>query len=77
MAQLTLEIPDDLARGLEGIATAQQKSVEQVALDRLRSLVAPSGSPTDILRAMKAEPRLSPEAVDELEEAIRTGRLPS
>jgi predicted transcriptional regulator len=26
---MTIRIPDDLARGLEGIAAAQQKSVEQ------------------------------------------------
>jgi hypothetical protein len=38
MPQLTLQIPDDLARGLEGIAAVEKKSVEQVALERLRSL---------------------------------------
>ena len=36
---MTIQIPDDLARGLEGIAAAQQKSVEQVALDSLRCLL--------------------------------------
>ena len=40
MTQLTIQIPDDLARGLEGIAAAQRKSVEQMALDRLCSLKA-------------------------------------
>jgi len=35
---MTIQIPDDIARGLEGVAAAQQKSVEQVALDSLRSL---------------------------------------
>ena len=38
MTNLTIQIPDDLARGLAGIASAQKKSVEQVALERLRSL---------------------------------------
>jgi predicted transcriptional regulator len=38
MTNLTIQIPDDLARGLEGIASAQKKSVEQVAVGRLRSL---------------------------------------
>jgi hypothetical protein len=37
---MTIQIPDDLARGLEGIAAEQRKSVEQVALDSLRSLRA-------------------------------------
>ena len=44
MTQLTIEIPDDLASGLAGIAAAQKKSLEQMALERLRSLkAAPDG----------------------------------
>jgi hypothetical protein len=35
---IMIQIPDDLARGLEGIAAAPQKTVEQVAVDSLRSL---------------------------------------
>ena len=42
---MTIQIPDDLARRLEGIAAAQQKSVEQVALDSLRSLFDQASSP--------------------------------
>ena len=42
---MTIQIPDDLARGLEGIAAAQQKSVEQVALESLRSLFDRATSP--------------------------------
>jgi predicted transcriptional regulator len=34
---MTIQIPDDLARGLERIAEAQQKAVEQLAVERLRS----------------------------------------
>jgi hypothetical protein len=36
---ITIRIPDDLARGLEGIAAAQKKSVEQLAIERLRSFL--------------------------------------
>lgn len=39
MTQLTIQIPDDIARGLAGIASAQQKTVEEVAVERLTSLV--------------------------------------
>ena len=46
---MTIQIPDDLARGLEGIAAAQQKSVEQVALESLRSLFERESSPEVVL----------------------------
>jgi hypothetical protein len=39
MANLNIEMPDDLARSLEGIAAAQSKSVQQLALARLSLLV--------------------------------------
>lgn len=32
---MTIHIPDDLARGLEGVAAAQ--SIEELALERLRT----------------------------------------
>ena len=38
MANLTIEMPDDLVRRLEGIASVQRKSVQQLALDQLQSL---------------------------------------
>jgi hypothetical protein len=76
MTQLTLQIPDDLARGLEGIAAVEKKSVEQVAVERLRSLVDGTGSPEAVLRAMREPPHLSSSAVDDLEAAIASGRLP-
>jgi predicted transcriptional regulator len=44
---MTIQIPDDLARGLEGIATAQMKTVEQLAVDSLRHLLV-SRSPAAI-----------------------------
>lgn len=81
MANLIIEMPDDLARSLVGIATAQRKSVQQLALEQLSSLVegAPgdrSGSPAAILRAMREPPHLSSADVDELSGAIAAGRLP-
>ena len=74
MAQLKIEIPPDLMPLLEDLAHAQRVSVEQVAVERLRTLVQPSGSPAAILRAMMRGPLLDPAAVDEMDAAIRAGR---
>jgi len=41
MLQLTIEIPETLAQRLAWLATEQRKSVEQVALERLASLLEP------------------------------------
>jgi hypothetical protein len=76
MTQLTIEIPDDLARRLEGIANAQRKSVEEIALQGLRSLIGNTGSAEAVLRAMREPPHLSSSCVDDLEAAIAGGRLP-
>jgi len=73
---MTIHIPDELARGLEGIAAAQRKSVEQVALDTLRSLFDRASSPEVILRTVRALPHPSAAAVDDLEAAIAAARLP-
>ncbi|HXB73143.1 MAG TPA: hypothetical protein VNY05_33205 [Candidatus Acidoferrales bacterium] len=73
---MTIHIPDDLARGLAGIAAAQQKSVEQVALDSLRSLFDRASSPQVVLRTVRALPHPSSAAVDDLEAAIASARLP-
>ena len=73
---MTLHIPDDLARGLEGIAAAQQKSVEQVALDNLRSLFDRASSPEVVWRAIRGLTHPSAAAVDDLEDAIAAARLP-
>ena len=40
MAQLTIELPDALARHLARLASEQKKSVEQVAVEQLESLLA-------------------------------------
>jgi hypothetical protein len=73
---MTIHIPDDLARGLEGIAASQNRSVEELAVERLRLLVDCPESPADLLRALRALPRPSRAAVDDLDAAIAAGRLP-
>jgi hypothetical protein len=42
MTQLTIEIPDALARRLAWLASEQKKSVEQVIVEQLESLPAPA-----------------------------------
>ncbi len=73
---MTIQIPDNLARDLEGIAAAQQKSVEQVALESLLSLFERARSPEAVLRAVRQLPHPSAEAVDDLDAAIAAARLP-
>jgi hypothetical protein len=80
MVNLNIEVPDHLVRSLEGIAAAQRKSIQQLALERLSSLVevvpeARAGSPTAVLRAMQEPPYPSSADVDELDAAILAGRL--
>jgi hypothetical protein len=81
MANLIIEMPDDLARGLEGIAAAQHKSVQQLAVERLTLLVESDpesrvSSAATILRVMQEPPHLSVSDVDELDAAIAAGQLP-
>ncbi len=81
MANLNIEMPDDLVRSLAGIAAAQRKSVQQLALEQLSSLVEVTpecrdGSPAALLRVMQEPPHLSSADVDELDAVIATGRLP-
>jgi hypothetical protein len=73
---MTIQIPDDLARSLEGIAAAQRKSVQELAVERLQSLLDRSTSPGDLLRAIQALPHPSGEAMDDLDAAIAASRLP-
>jgi hypothetical protein len=81
MVNLTIEVTDDLARSLGEIAAAQHKSIQDLAIERLSSLVEVdpehrAGSPAAVLRAMQASPHLSASDVDELDRAIASGRLP-
>ena len=73
---MTIRIPDDLARDLEGIAAAQQQSVEEFALARLRSLVEKPTSPAALLRTIRTVCHPSSAAVDDLDAAIAAARLP-
>lgn len=76
MVAMTIEIPDELARDLAGVAAAQQKSLEQLVVERLRSLPDRTDSPRHLLKVLQALPHPSPEAVDEMEAAIAAARLP-
>lgn len=73
---MTIQIPDDLVRGLEGMAATQRKSVEQVALEGLRSLFDKANSPEVLLRTVRELSHPSAAAVDDLEAAIASARLP-
>ena len=73
---MTIQIPDDLVRDLEGLAAAQKKTIEQLALERLRSLLEKPASPQAILRALREMPHPSSSAVDDLEAVIAASRLP-
>ena len=70
MTNLTIEMPDELVRGLEGLAANEHKSVQQLAVERLSSLVIPAGDAAAILRAMRDAPHVSLADVDELDAAI-------
>ena len=76
MMELTIQIPDDLARSLEEIAAAQHKSLGQVALERLSSTAQREGSPAAVRRAVRQPPHVDQAIVDELEAAIAAARLP-
>jgi plasmid stability protein len=73
---MTIQIPDDVARELEGIAAEQKKSVEEFAVERLRSLCHAESSPAAMLRAIRALPRPSASAVEDLDASIASERLP-
>ena len=72
---MTIQIPDDLARGLEGIAAAQHKTLQELAVERLRSLVDRPSSPQALLQKLQSLPHPSQAAVDDLEAAIEVGRI--
>jgi hypothetical protein len=79
MIKLTVTLPDELARRLEQIAAARRKSVQQLAVEQLESMVQRdqeprAGSPAAVLAAMRELPHLSLKDVDEFEAAIAAGR---
>ena len=73
---MTIQIPDDLARGLKGLAAAQQKSVEQLAVERLQALLDEPPSPRSLLRTLQSLPHPSSAAVDDLDAAIAAAQMP-
>lgn len=80
VANLIIEVPDDLAQSLERIAAAEQKSVQQLAIERLSSLVANvceprPGTAAAVLRAMREPPYPSVTDIGDLDTAIEAGRL--
>jgi hypothetical protein len=72
---MTIQIPDDLARGLENIAALQRKTVEQVAVENLRLLFDKADSPAVVLRSVRNLPHPSAAAVDDMDAAIKSARL--
>jgi len=81
MVNLTLEIPDEMARTLEGIATGEHKTVKEVAMEGLRLLIdsaesAGPGSPAAVRKALLSLPQVSVADVEALEAAIAGGKLP-
>jgi len=81
MANLTIDLPDELARVLARIAEAHSTTVEQLTLERLRLLAeaAPEArlSPRlTLLQVMQQPPHLTAADVDELDAVIAAGRLP-
>jgi hypothetical protein len=76
MTSLTLQLPDALAHSLQGIALAEQCSVEKVVVERLGSMLVTATSPQALLAALRGLPHPSADAVDELEVAITADRTP-
>jgi hypothetical protein len=72
---MTIQIPDELARSLAGIAAARHKSAQELAVERLQSLLDRPTSPGALLRALQALPHPSPAAVDDLDAAIAGSSL--
>lgn len=81
MSNLTIEMPEDLVRSLQGIADAQHKTLQELAIEGLRSLVEVPveqrpGSPAAVLRAMRETPHPSASNMDEFDAVLENGRLP-
>jgi len=81
VTDLTIQIPDDVARRLESIAAAEQKTAQQLASERLThwlKLGSPprSGSAAALLDAMREAPHLTAEDVEALDISIASARQP-
>ena len=63
---MTIQIPDDLATSLEGLAASRNETIEQLAVHELSSLAAPPDSPSAILKAFRSMPHANREAIERL-----------
>jgi predicted transcriptional regulator len=77
MAQLVIELSPELEGALEALAAAQHKTVAQVAVEQLHTLVGRRGSPKEVLAGMRAAPKVSREDVQELQRLIREAKTPA
>jgi len=82
MTSLTIQIPDDMARNLEGIAASRRQTLEELAFEGLASLTSPApkyprGSPAAVLELMRNPPHLSKEDGEALDAAIASGQQPA
>jgi predicted transcriptional regulator len=77
MSQLTIELPDTLARVLEEAARAEQKSTAQVVLERLSASFLVPGSREAVLAALERGPEVDPDLVDQMMREIKAGRRSS
>lgn len=78
MSQLTIDIPDDLLASLEAAALRQAKTVQQLALDQLHSIVTPPrGSPRAVHKAIREMPPVAKGEAEELMAIIKASRTSS
>jgi plasmid stability protein len=74
MSQLTIELPETLAKVLEQAAAAEHKTVEELALERLTASLSGRRSPGDALAAIRAGMSVDAESIQLLNQAIETGK---
>ena len=75
---MTLELPSEIYEAVTRAASIEGLHPAEWIVDNLcRQFISPpTGSPQAILQALKNAPRVSPEDVDALEQAIKEGEIP-
>jgi hypothetical protein len=81
MANVTIQIPDDLQRSLERIASENRQTVQELVLKYVRmvaeiGLESRIGSPVAVLAAMREPPHVAASDAEAFEAALRSGRVP-
>jgi hypothetical protein len=73
---MTLELPSEIYEAVTGAASNKGLHPAEWIVDNLRHqfVSPPPGSPQAILQALKDAPRVSPEDVDALQQAIIAGK---